>query len=30
MTPEEELGFMLLADAVYCLQHLRDAYTAGR
>jgi len=27
MTVEEEIGFMLLADGIYCLQHLRDVYT---
>ena len=26
---EEEAGFMLLADAVYCLQHLREAFSKG-
>lgn len=27
-TIEEDVGFLLLADAIQCLQHLRDAYTA--
>lgn len=30
MTIEEEVGFMLIADAVYSLQHLREAYTASK
>lgn len=24
---EEEVGFLLLADAIQCLQHLREAYS---
>lgn len=26
-TEDEELGFLVLADAIQCLAHLRDAYT---
>lgn len=29
-TVEEDLGFMLLADAIYALQHLREAYSERR
>ncbi len=28
-TVEEDVGFLLLADAIQCLQHLRDAYSKG-
>ncbi len=27
MTVDEELGFMLEADAIHCLQHLREAFS---
>jgi hypothetical protein len=26
-TEDEELGYLVLADAIQCLTHLRDAYT---
>jgi hypothetical protein len=26
----EELGYLIIADAVQCLQHIRDAYTAKK
>ncbi len=27
MTPEEEVGWLLLADAIQCLQHLRESFS---
>jgi hypothetical protein len=27
LTVEEETGWMLIADAIYCLQHLREAFS---
>jgi hypothetical protein len=29
LTPDQEIGFMILADAWQCLTHLRDAYSKG-
>ncbi len=29
-TEDEEVGFMLLADAIQCLAHLRDVYSASK
>ncbi len=30
ITIEEEVGFMLIADAVQCLQHMREAYSKSK
>ncbi len=27
---EEEVGFMVIADAIQCLRHLREAYSAKK